>query len=129
MRDPNTIVRAAARTLDLGQPVALIMLGILGNVADHDEARSISSRLLAAVSPGSYLVLNDGANTSAEHVEAQRAANEAGHPYHLRSPDQIARFFDGLELVEPGLVSTPRWRPESGVPAELPVRCGVARKP
>jgi O-methyltransferase involved in polyketide biosynthesis len=129
VRDPGTILRAAAGTLDLDRPVALMMLGILGNVADHDEARSILSRLIDAVPPGSYLVLNDGADTDPAHVAAQRAANEAGHPYHLRRPDQLARFFDGLDLVEPGLVPTSRWRPEVDAPAELPVFCGVARKP
>jgi hypothetical protein len=132
VRDLDKIVQGAARTLDFARPVALMMLGVLGNVADYGEARSIVDRLLDAVPSGSYLVINDGANTSEAHVEAQRTANEAGHPYHLRSPEQIAGFFDGQELLEPGVVSTPRWRPEpspSGVPAELPVFCGIGRKP
>lgn len=132
VRDPARILREASRTLDFGQPVALLMLGILGNVADHDEASSIVSRLVQAVPSGSYLVINDGTNTNQAHVEAQRIANEAGHPYHLRSPDQITRFFAGLELLEPGVVPTTRWRPEANPPAgpaELPVLCGVAQKP
>jgi hypothetical protein len=108
------------------------LLGIMGNVADYDEARSIVKRLVDAVPSGSYLVVNDGTDTAEAGVEGARVRGDAGDPYHLRSPEQIAGFFDGLELVEPGVVSTPRWRPEpgpSGVPAELGVFCGVGRKP
>src|SRR6266540_7572926 len=129
---PRRSCRAAARTLDFTQPVALMMLGILGNVADYDEARSIVNRLVDAVPSGSYLVVNDGTNTSEEIVEGARVSGEGGHPYTLRSPEEIAGFFDGLDLQEPGVVSTPRWRPEpspSGLPAQLDGFCGVARKP
>jgi hypothetical protein len=77
--------------------------------------------------------MNDGTDTSEEVVEAARIWNQSANPtYHLRSPDRIARFFDGLELVEPGVVSPPRWRPEPsapGLPAEIDSACGVARKP
>jgi S-adenosyl methyltransferase len=109
-----------------------MMLGILGNVADYDQARSIVKRLLEGVPSGSYLVVNDGTNTSEEIVEGARVSGEGGHRYVPRSPEQIAGFFDGLDLEEPGVVSAPRWRPEpgsSGPPAEIDSRCGVARKP
>jgi hypothetical protein len=132
VRDTDTILREAARTLDLARPVAVVMLGILGNVPDYDEARSIVTRLLAGVPSGSYLVINDGTDTSEAIAAGARVSGEGGHPYILRSPEQIAAFFDGLHLVEPGVVSTPRWRPEpdpSGLPAELDGACGVARKP
>jgi hypothetical protein len=132
VRDTDKILQEAAKTLDFSQPVALIMLGILGNVADYDEARAIVTQLLDGVVSGSYLVVNDGTNTSDEIAEGARVSGEGGHPYTLRSPEEIARFFDGLELLEPGVVSTPRWRPEpspSGLPAELDGFCGVARKP
>jgi hypothetical protein len=132
VREPDKILQEAARTLEFTQPVAIMMLGILGNVADYDEARSIVKRLLDGVPSGSYLVVNDGTNTSEEIVEGARVSGEGGHPYTLRSPVEIARFFDGLDLQEPGVVSTPRWRPEpspSGLPAELDGFCGVARKP
>ena len=133
LRDPDTIVEGAARTLDFTQPIAIMLMGILGHIADDDEARSIVKRLLAAVPSGSYLAMNDGTDTSEEVVEAARIWNQSANPtYHLRSPDRIARFFDGLELVEPGVVSAPRWRPEpdaSGLPAEIDSFCGVARKP
>lgn len=132
VRDPDKILRAAARTLDFDQPVAVMMLGILGNVPDTDGARSIVNRLVHAVPSGSYLVINDGTDTDERSVEAQRVRSEAGDPYCLRSPEEISRFFDGLELLEPGVVSTPRWRPEPSdpdeTPAELHVYCGVARK-
>ena len=60
---------------------------------------------------GSYLVINDSVVTS-ETVDARRAANDSGADYHLRTPEQIEGFFDGLDLVEPGVVSTPLWRPD-----------------
>jgi O-methyltransferase involved in polyketide biosynthesis len=132
VRNTDLILQEAARTVDFSKPIALIMLGILGNVQDYDEARSIVKRLLDAVPSGSHLVINDGTNTSEEIVAGARASSGGGHPYTLRSPEEIARFFDGLELLEPGVVSTPRWRPEpspAGLPAEMDGYCGVGRKP
>jgi S-adenosyl methyltransferase len=129
--DTRTIVDAAARTLDLTQPTALILLGILGHVSGDEEARSIVRRLLDAL-PGSHLVIADGANVSAAGSEAQQRYNERSPiPYHLRSPEQITGFFEGLELAEPGVVSCSRWRPDPGSavdPDEAEVYCGVARK-
>ena len=130
--DTRTIVEAAARTLDLTQPTALILLGILGHVRGHEEARSIVRRLLDALAPGSHLVIADGANVSAAGNEAQQRYNERSPlPYHLRSPEQITGFFEGLELAEPGVVSCSRWRPDPGSPVdpdEAEVYGGVARK-
>jgi hypothetical protein len=133
LRDPEGILQEAARTLDLTKPVAIMLMGILGHIEDDDQARSIVRRLLDGVPSGSYLTMNDGSDTSEEVVEAARIWNQSANPtYHLRSPDRIARFFDGLELVEPGVVSPPRWRPEpgpSGLPAKIDSFCGVGRKP
>jgi O-methyltransferase involved in polyketide biosynthesis len=133
LRDPDTILQQAARTLDFTQPIAIMLMGILGHIAEDEQAQSIVKRLLGGVPAGSYLTMNDGTDTSQEVVEAARIWNESANPtYHLRSPDRIARFFDGLELVEPGVVSPPRWRPEpsaSGLPAEIDSACGVGRKP
>jgi O-methyltransferase involved in polyketide biosynthesis len=136
LRDPDTILAAAAQTLDFSQPVALMLMGILGHVGDHDEARSILKRLLDPLPSGSYLALNDGTNViSQAFAQAQQRYNESGAlPYHLRSPEQIASFFDGLELVQPGLVSVPRWRPDPAdaggdLPAEVDAFGGVGRKP
>ncbi len=135
--EPDTILEAAAKTLDFSQPVALMLLGILGHVGDYDEARSIVRRLLAALPSGSYLALDDGTNVVNKALvdEAQRAYNQSGAiPYHPRSPEQIAGFFDGLELLDPGVVSVPRWRPDpadsdGSVPAEVDMFGGVGRKP
>jgi hypothetical protein len=77
-------------------------------------------------------VINDGSNVIRREArdEVQRQyAETGGVPYHFRSPEEIARFFDGLELLEPGVVSTPFWRPDPGsTPTELDEFCGVARK-
>jgi hypothetical protein len=130
VEDPDKILREAAGTLDFDQPIAVTMLGILGNVADYAVARSIARRLVEAVPSGSYLMVCDGTNTSKEIVEGQRIANQSGHPYNLRSPEEIAGYFDGLELVEPGVVSIPHWRPEPGsVPPAMDGYCGIGRKP
>jgi S-adenosyl methyltransferase len=113
-----------------------MLLGVLGHIVDDDEARSIVERLLDPLPSGSYLSVCDGTNVISEAgVEAQRRYNESGAvPYRLRHPDQIAEFFEGLELVEPGVVSCPRWRPDAselagGAPAEVDQFAGVARKP
>jgi hypothetical protein len=135
MRDPARILAAAAKTLDFSRPIAIIFLGVLGHVPDDDEAVSIVRRLMQAVPSGSYLVLADG--TTVVHGQQGSAAqdeyNESGaDPYALRSVAQLARFFDGLALVEPGLVSVTRWRPEDkafGEPAEVDQFGAVGRKP
>jgi hypothetical protein len=132
VRDPDKILQQAADTLDFSQPIAIMMLGILGNVLDTDEARAIVSRLVGAVPSGSYLVINDGTDTVEAGVESARVRGDAGDPYCLRSPQLIARFFDGLDLLPPGVVSTPNWRPDPSTanpPQELGVACGVAHKP
>jgi hypothetical protein len=130
VEDPERILSEAARTLDFSKPVALTMIGILGNVADYAEARSIVERLLGAVPSGSYLAVSDGTSTSAQSVESQRVAKQGGHPYNLRTPEEIGGYFEGLELLEPGVVSTSLWRPQPGTePEVLDVYCAVGRKP
>jgi O-methyltransferase involved in polyketide biosynthesis len=134
LHDPDTILRLAAPTLDLTRPVALMLLGVLGHVADDEEARSVVKRLLDGLPSGSYLVLCDGTDTSQAGVQAQDDYDQSGAvPYRLRSPDQIAGLFAGLELVEPGVVSLPRWRPGptrgGGPPREVDAFGGVGRKP
>jgi hypothetical protein len=134
LHDPDAILDATARTLDFSQPVALMLLRILGHIGDDDEARSIVKRLLDGLASASYLALCDGTNTSQAGIQAQDDYDQSGAiPYRLRSPEQVAGLFAGLELVEPGVVSLPRWRPDptegDGPPREIDAVGGVGRKP
>jgi hypothetical protein len=135
LRDPDKILAEAAETLDFTKPIALILSGVLGHVVDIDEARSVVRGLMAALPSGSYLSLNDGTSVvGGEQVEqATQDYNESGAlPYVQRTPEEIASFFDGLELVPPGVVSCPLWRPDPAPgdpPAEVDAFGGVGRKP
>src|SRR6266511_817601 len=117
LREPDTILQAAARTLDFDQPVAITLLGVVHHVPDTDAAHAIVQRLLDAVPSGSYLVISHTTSTvtGAAMEEAVRLWNQAGSvPIVIRSPKELAGFFERLELVEPGVVSTTRWRPDPG---------------
>ncbi|MFJ9721992.1 SAM-dependent methyltransferase [Streptomyces sp. NPDC101209] len=131
--DPERILAAAAETLDFERPTALILSNILGHVADYDQARAIVGRLMDALPSGSYLCINDGSRgIDPVFEEAQDAYNESGAvPYNLRTVEDITRFFDGLELVDPGVVSVTQWRPEPGsaAPEVVAEHGGLARKP
>ena len=136
LREPDKIVAGAARTLDFTQPVALLLLGILHHIPGTDEAQEIVRRLTAALVPGSFLAINHSTSavSGAAMEEAVAHWNQVGTPtMTLRSPQQIARFFDRLDLLEPGVVSCSRWRPDisslGGQPPEVDEFCGVARKP
>jgi hypothetical protein len=130
IRNPVAILDAAAGLLDFTQPVALMLMGIMGHFTD-DEAYPIVGQLLAGLPSGSYFALYDGANTNEAFNQAQEGYNASGAvPYHLRSPAQVERFFEGLELVEPGVVPVPHWRPDPDAePVEIYSYCGVGRKP
>ncbi len=133
VREPDKILAGAAKTLDFTKPVALMLLGILGQIPDSDGPQAIIKRLLDAMPSGSYLAFGDSENTSEAYNDAIRNYNKTAYtPYHLRSPEQITGFFDGLEMVEPGIVPVTRWRPEVTPfpdPAEVPGMGGVGRKP
>ncbi len=135
LRDPDTILAKAARTLEFTQPIALMLLGIVEHILDNDEAYAIVHRLLDALPSGSYLVMSDPTTDIGGEVmaEAIRLWNEnAAPPITGRSRQEFAHFFDGLELLEPGIVSPSLWRPEPsdvGTPAEVFQLCGVGRKP
>ncbi|MDN0193840.1 SAM-dependent methyltransferase [Streptomyces sp. S.PNR 29] len=131
---PESVLEAAAATLDLSQPVALMILNTLGHVADHHQARDLVHRLMNGLPSGSHLVISDSTATSEGMIAASKAYNSSGAvPYYVREVDEIAGFFQGLELVAPGVVPVTEWRPDPGTsprPA-VPVDayCGVGRKP
>ncbi|MFG3099392.1 SAM-dependent methyltransferase [Streptomyces sp. NPDC048182] len=135
LAEPELILQAAARTLDLTRPTALILSGILGHVADHDRAVDLVRRLLAGLPSGSYLCVNDGSRgTDPDYEAAQDGYNETGAvPYFLRPVPEIEAYFAGLELVEPGVVPVPLWRPDPAPdgtePRPIGQHGGVARKP
>ncbi|WP_413755569.1 SAM-dependent methyltransferase [Streptomyces sp. MMBL 11-3] len=133
LHDPDTVLREASRTLDLTRPVALTMMQVSGHITDYDEARGIIGTLMAALPSGSYFAFNDSVDTNKANVEATRLYNESGAaPYQLRSPQQLAGFFDGLELLDPGVVPLNDWRPDPGrtrPSGDVIALCGVARKP
>ncbi|MEZ3177293.1 SAM-dependent methyltransferase [Streptomyces pimonensis] len=130
--DPEAVLRAAAGTLDLSRPVALAVLNTLGHVADYEQARDLVRRLMAGLPSGSHLVISDSTATSEGMIAASEAYNSSGAvPYHVRGVDEIAGFFDGLELAEPGVVRVPQWRPDTDddTAATVDAYCGVGRKP
>ena len=133
VRDVDTILRQAARTLDFARPVGLLLLGILNHLLDDAEAHATVMRLVAALAPGSYVVIS---HPTAElhgqrvHQALQLVTDMGGTPVTARSPQQIIGFFDGLELLDPGVVSCSHWRPEPWPPADSVLQfCGVGRVP
>src|SRR5690606_16965325 len=134
VHDPDAIVTRAAGTLDLHRPAAVMMLGILNFVLDTDAARDIVRRIMAATAPGSFLVLTHptfDAEVGGElQVPAMEFWNEnATPPITARSAADIAAFFEGLDLIEPGLVSCSQWHAESGTAVVVPQYGAVAVKP
>lgn len=135
LREPDTILQEAARTLDFTQPVALMLLGILNFITDTDEAHAIVDRLMDAFPSGSYLVISHPTEeVDGEAIkETMRLWNKEGAaPIVARSRQELIRFFDGRELLEPGVVSCSLWRPACtplGVPVEVFHFSGVGRKP
>jgi S-adenosyl methyltransferase len=132
MHDAATILSEAAKSLDMTQPIALTFMGVLGHVVNYDEARSIVSSLVEGLPSGSYLAINDSIDTSEALEEALRTYEASGAaPYRTRSLEQFTAFFDGLDLVEPGVVLVADWRPDpSPFPGpEIPQVGGLGRKP
>ncbi|MFI9582573.1 SAM-dependent methyltransferase [Streptomyces sp. NPDC052236] len=125
---PERILAAVEPTLDLKRPVAVMMLGILNFILDTDEARSIVRTLLEAVPAGSYLVLTHPTQELGGEGQgpAMKFWNEnATPPVRTRTGEEIASFVEGLELLEPGLVSCAQWRAEGTQVAQYGV---VGRK-
>lgn len=135
LRDTDEVVRAAAELLDFRQPVAVLLIGILQLIPDEDEPHAIVGRLADAVPPGSWLaVFHPASDIIPDQIgEAARRVNaRSANTTKLRTRPQIARFFDGLEMLDPGLVQVQRWRPGSAAPddgEQIPGYAGLARKP
>jgi len=135
VRDVGVILDQAAETLDFGEPVAVMLLAILHYIPDLHEARQIMARLIGAIPPGSYVVVSHAASDidADEMAEMIRRMNEhlaeASHVGRTRAV--VATFFDGLDLVAPGVVKVTEWRPESAADAagQTSLWGGVARKP
>jgi hypothetical protein len=139
LRDPRSILDEAAKTLDFGQPVAIMILMTLQYVADADDPHQIVQTLVDAVPSGSYLAISDVARDLAADANVSASADKLNEHLKttrqtIRSLEQIAGFFSGLKMVDPGLVQLPRWRPDVADtgPAEgitLSAYCGIGQKP
>jgi SAM-dependent methyltransferase len=133
-RNPQGVLQKAADTLDLSQPVALMLVAILHLIKDEDDPYGIVAQLVDALAPGSYLVishLTDGLPTAMTEV-ANRLNATMLEAMVLRGHAEVSRFFDGTELMAPGVVQLVQWEPHETDPKEpgpTPVFCGVGRKP
>ncbi|QIQ06985.1 SAM-dependent methyltransferase [Streptomyces liangshanensis] len=143
LRDVDAILERAARTLDFSEPVALMLLGVVIFIEDDEESYGLVRRLMDALPAGSHLVLSHTI-TSPSMPDVDKAVafwNENGTPrLTQRTPEQLLRYFDGLEMLEPGVVSCSRWRPVAGaaggagagagdgLPDEVAMFGGVGRK-
>jgi hypothetical protein len=134
-RDPQTIIREAAATLDFTQPVAVMMLAVLHFIPDEADPWGLVGQVMDAMPPGSYLTISVATRDictarmtrAAGEFNSQRVAAQ----FILRTQPEIARYFAGLEMIEPGLVPVEQWRPAAPPqPADqIPGYGGVARKP
>jgi hypothetical protein len=132
LRDPQRILDEAGRTLDFDRPIAIMLLGILNFIVDDDQAYAIVRQLLSAVPSGSYLVMTHP--TMEVHPEAVERAmqmwNSVGSATMcVRSPQEIARFFEGLEMLDPGIVTCSQWRPDGNDTVPCSEFGAVGRKP
>ena len=111
--DPDLVIADAHNILNFTTPVAVMFMGVLGHVEAFVNALAIVRRVMDAVPSGSYLLLWDSTSTSEEVVQGRDMQAVKQIPYELRTLEQLAECFEGLELVEPGLVSINEWRPEA----------------
>jgi hypothetical protein len=134
LRDPETILAEAGRTLDLAQPVAVMLVAVLHHIPDSDDPYRIVARLREAVPAGSHLVISHPASD----VQTDKVA-EVARRYNAsvvtgqtrRTVDEVTAFFGDWGILEPGVTQTPMWRPDphSPVTGTVPMWAGVARKP
>ena len=133
LRDPQKILDGAARLLDFRRPVAVMLMAILQHIDDEHDPYAIVATLMDAVPPGSYLAVSHPASD----INAEEMAKMADVLNHMmaekvtfRDRAAVSKFFDGLDLAEPGLVQASKWRPASELEAASPAAlwAGVARK-
>jgi hypothetical protein len=135
LRDAGTVLGQAARTLDFTAPIALIMMQVLHFIPDSDDPYGIVRRLMQPLAPGSFLVIAHGPSDQdpAAGAAIEQAYRASGMQLRLRSREEVGQFFDGLELIGPGLASGLEWLQvdsEDGLPAGASYgHSGVARKP
>jgi hypothetical protein len=128
---PEALLSMASEHLDLRRPVAVVLVNVLGHLPTLELASSVVRRLMAPLPTGSHLVVADSTNVidCAAVTEAITLWNATGSAtYQLRSPAEITRLFKGLELLDPGIVTCPHWRPQILTPDPVDEFCGVARK-
>jgi hypothetical protein len=134
LRDPQGILAHAGRVLDFSRPVAVMLLAVLQHLDGEDDPYRITETLLEALVPGSYLALSHPAsdiNAEAMARMAESLNRMMAEKVTFRDQSAVARFFDGLDLVEPGVVQASKWRPANESEAASPAAlwAGVARKP
>ncbi|MEU9990943.1 SAM-dependent methyltransferase [Streptomyces sp. NPDC048045] len=133
LRDPRAVVDHpdVRRTIDFDEPVALLLVAVLHFLTDAEQPAQMVAALRDALPAGSFLVLSHATGDFADRSAAQAVYNKATATLNLRSSPEVERFFDGFELVEPGLTQVPFWRPDTTPPPrsqEIGVYGGVARK-
>ncbi len=133
LRHTDAILREAAETLDFGKPIAVMLLCIMQYVPDSAGPHQMVSTLMEAVSPGSYLTMSD---TTRDIETEQMIAGAAQYNARLgpnmftpRTRAEFQAFFDGMELVEPGLVPLPQWRALADPRQVIPMYAAMGRKP
>jgi S-adenosyl methyltransferase len=117
LRDTDAILSQAAQLLDFARPVAVTLISVLHAIPDADNPHAIVARLMGTVPPGSYLALSHAGPEFFGPETLQEIKNMSSgiqQEFVYRSREQVARFFAGMDLVEPGLVPLEDWRPESG---------------
>jgi hypothetical protein len=125
----------AAQTLDFSRPVAVMLIAILHFIPDEDDPHAIVTRLMDAVPSGSYLVMAHAASdiTPEASAEMARTYNQmSSAPITMRTYDQVLRYFDGLDLIPPGLIPIDKWGLAGQIDSNvggLIGYCGIARKP
>jgi hypothetical protein len=134
IRDPQNILDTAAEVLDFTQPVGVVLMAVLQFVPDDDDPYGLVRRLMAAVPAGSYLVISHPAadlQAAAMAGMATRLNQLMAQRVKPRSKAEVTAFFDGLDLVEPGMIRCPEWRPDHPEDAagKSTMWGGVAEKP